>query len=40
MSELIRHKGFWGHEKIIYVMDENKEGDYDKIDGEWIWCHE
>lgn len=38
MSELIRHKGFLGHEKIIYIMDEKQKGSYDKIDGEWIWC--
>jgi hypothetical protein len=40
MSELIRHKGFWGHEKIIYTIDEKKKGEYDEIDGEWIWCCE
>ncbi len=40
MSELIRHRGFLGHEKIIYVIDEKIDGDYDRIDGEWIWCCE
>ena len=39
MADLIRHRGVLGHEKIVYLIEENKKGDYNnKIDGEWIWC--
>ena len=36
MAQLIEKTGFLGNKKIIYI-EEERDGQYSYIDGEWVW---
>lgn len=39
MAKIIEKKGFLGDKQIIYL-EQEKEGEFSYIDGEWIWIQQ